>query len=135
MEKSNSSLSVCSGVLLLLDWGVLWLMQMLFEIVYLGFVICTVMGGPLSGSFARKGFIEDKDSLLANAPQIQQTLDISALVGLKGVFACREHKSHAGCSGGSVTRERGQAWCRRTPTPHRVYFQAQLGFVQSHEGH
>lgn len=52
-------------------------MQMLCVIMYLSFVIHDVM----SGSFARKGFIEDKDSLLANAPQIQQTLNSSALWG------------------------------------------------------
>lgn len=57
-------------------------MQMLCVIMYLSFVLGGVTRRPLSGSFARKGFIEDKDSLLPNAPQIQQTLDSSALWGL-----------------------------------------------------
>lgn len=63
--------------------------------MFLSFVICVVMVGVGFGSFARMGFIEDKDSLLANAPQIQQTSDSPAVVALKG-FACKEHKSQAG---------------------------------------
>lgn len=54
-------------------------MQMLCVITYLNFVVHGVMSGPLSGGFARKGFIEDKNSLLANALQIQPTLDSSVL--------------------------------------------------------
>jgi hypothetical protein len=70
--------SVCSAVHLSLDLGgVILLMQMLCVIMYLSYVICSGM----SESFAGKGFIEDKDSLFANAPQIQQALDSSALWG------------------------------------------------------